>query len=171
MSPQKSRTRAVLANERLRFRDGIHGCRNCIYDRKIYDSVVDLLMKLAEFWYFGHVSKSLVAKSTTAMNTNPECDHALIVCCAVYYRSIIFSSTFLHPLSYVTRRIWQRVHHILSLNNAIDRAPSAEREEGGIIRRKGGEERRVIHSRCIRFGGCKTIPEREGERGEPSQLV
>ena len=26
---------------------GIHGCRNWIYDRKIYDSVVDLLMKLA----------------------------------------------------------------------------------------------------------------------------
>ena len=51
---------------------GIHGCRNCIYDRKIYDSVVDLLMKLAQFWYFGHVSKSLVAKSTTAMNPNPE---------------------------------------------------------------------------------------------------
>ena len=51
-------------------RDGIHGCRNCIYDRKIYDSVVDLLMKLAQFWYFGHVSKSLVAKSTTAMNPN-----------------------------------------------------------------------------------------------------
>ena len=50
---------------------GIHGCRNCIYDRKIYDSVVDLLMKLAQFWYFGHVSKSLVAKSTTAMNPNP----------------------------------------------------------------------------------------------------
>ena len=51
---------------------GIHGCRNCIYDRKIYDSVVDLLMKLAQFWYFGHVSKSLVAKSTTAVNPNPE---------------------------------------------------------------------------------------------------
>ena len=29
-------------------------------------------MKLAQFWYFGHVSKSLVAKSTTAMNPNPE---------------------------------------------------------------------------------------------------
>ena len=28
-------------------------------------------MKLAQFWYFGHVSKSLVAKSTTAMNPNP----------------------------------------------------------------------------------------------------
>ena len=53
-------------------RIGIHGCRNCIYDRKIYDSVVDLLMKLAQFWYFGHVSKSLVSKSTTAMNPNPE---------------------------------------------------------------------------------------------------
>ena len=25
-------------------------------------------MKLTQFWYFGHVSKSLVAKSTTAMN-------------------------------------------------------------------------------------------------------
>ena len=49
----------------------IHGCRNCIYDCKIYDSVVELLMKLAQFWYFGHVSKSLVAKSTTAMNPNP----------------------------------------------------------------------------------------------------
>ena len=24
--------------------DGIHGCRNCIYDRKIYDSVVDILV-------------------------------------------------------------------------------------------------------------------------------
>ena len=72
MSPQKSRTRVVLANERLRFWDRIHGCRNCIYDRKIYDSVVDLLMKLAQFWFFGHVSKSLVAKSTTAMNPNPE---------------------------------------------------------------------------------------------------
>ena len=53
-------------------RVGIHGCRNSIYDRKIYDSVVDLLMKLAQFWYFGHVSKSLVAKSTTAMNPNRE---------------------------------------------------------------------------------------------------
>ena len=53
----------------------IHGCRNCIYDRKIYDSVVDLLMKLAQFWYFGHVSKSLVAKSTTAMNPNPGMDY------------------------------------------------------------------------------------------------
>ena len=41
-------------------RIGIH----CIYDCKIYDSVVDLLMKLAQFWYFGHASKSLVAKST-----------------------------------------------------------------------------------------------------------
>ena len=51
---------------------GIHGCRNWIYDRKIYDSVVELLMKLAQFWYFGHVSKSLVEKSTTAMNPNPE---------------------------------------------------------------------------------------------------
>ena len=51
---------------------GIHGCRNCIYDRKIYNSVVDFLMKLAQFWYFGHVSKSLVAKSTTAMNPNPD---------------------------------------------------------------------------------------------------
>ena len=50
---------------------GIHGCRNCIYDSKIYDSVVDSLMKLAQFWYFGHISKSLVAKSTTAMNPNP----------------------------------------------------------------------------------------------------
>ena len=29
-------------------------------------------MKLAQFWYLGHVSKSLVAKSTTAMNLNPE---------------------------------------------------------------------------------------------------
>ena len=29
-------------------------------------------MKLAQFWYFGHVSKSLVAKSTTAMNPNPD---------------------------------------------------------------------------------------------------
>ena len=28
-------------------------------------------MKLAHFWFFGHVSKSLVAKSTTAMNPNP----------------------------------------------------------------------------------------------------
>ena len=28
-------------------------------------------MKLAQFWYFGHVLKSLVAKSTTAMNPNP----------------------------------------------------------------------------------------------------
>ena len=28
-------------------------------------------MKLAQFWYFGHVSKSLVAKSTPAMNPNP----------------------------------------------------------------------------------------------------
>ena len=53
-------------------RVGIHGCRNCIYDRKIYDSVVELLMKLAQFWYFGYVSKSLVAKSTTAMNPNPD---------------------------------------------------------------------------------------------------
>ena len=50
---------------------GIHGCRNCIYDRKIDDSVVDLFMKLAQFWYYGHVSKSLVSKSTTAMNPNP----------------------------------------------------------------------------------------------------
>ena len=50
---------------------GIHGCGNCIYDGKIYDSVVYLLLKLAQFWYFGHVSKSLVAKSTTAMNPNP----------------------------------------------------------------------------------------------------
>ena len=49
---------------------GIHGCRRCIYYRKIYDSVVDLLLKLAQFWSFGHVSKSLVAKSTTAMNPN-----------------------------------------------------------------------------------------------------
>ena len=57
--------------EEVQFRDGIHGCRNCIYDRKIYDSVVDLLIKLAQFRYFGHVSKSLVAKSTTAMNPNP----------------------------------------------------------------------------------------------------
>ena len=53
-------------------RVGIHGCRNCIYDSKIYDSVVYLLMKLAQFWYFGHVSKSLVAKSTTAVNPNPD---------------------------------------------------------------------------------------------------
>ena len=52
-------------------RGGIHGCRNCINDCKIYDSVVDSLMKLAQFWYFGHISKSLVAKSTTAMNPNP----------------------------------------------------------------------------------------------------
>ena len=29
-------------------------------------------MKLAQFWYFGHVSKSLVAKYTTAMNLNPD---------------------------------------------------------------------------------------------------
>ena len=57
---------------RLSIRVGIHGRGNCIYDRKIYDSVVDLLMKLAQFWYFGHVSKSLVAKSTTAMNPNPD---------------------------------------------------------------------------------------------------
>ena len=63
------------ARRTLQPRVGIHGCRNCIYDRKIYDSVVDLLMKLAQFWYFGHVSKSLVAKSTTAMNPNPGMDY------------------------------------------------------------------------------------------------
>ena len=34
-------------------------------------------MKLAQFWHFGHVSKSLVAKSTTAMNPNPERDGRL----------------------------------------------------------------------------------------------
>ena len=57
----------------MQCRVGIHGCRNCIYDCKIYDSVVDLLMKLlAQFWYFGHVSKSLLAKFTTAMNPNPD---------------------------------------------------------------------------------------------------
>ena len=28
-------------------------------------------MKFAQFWYFVQVSKSLVAKSTTAMNANP----------------------------------------------------------------------------------------------------
>ena len=55
-----------LSKDSLEGRVGIHGCR------KIYDSVVDLSMKLAQFWYFGHVSKSLVAKSTTAMNPNPE---------------------------------------------------------------------------------------------------
>ena len=54
---------------------------NCIYNRKIYDSVVDLLMKLAQFWFFGHVSKSLVAKSTTAMNPNPELQCSLQFSC------------------------------------------------------------------------------------------
>ena len=52
-------------------RIGIHGSRNCIYDRKIYDSVVDLSMKLAQFWYFGHVSKSLVAKSYNSHESQP----------------------------------------------------------------------------------------------------
>ena len=40
------------------------------------DSVVDLLMKLAQFYYFGHVSNSLVAKSTTAVNPNPDQERA-----------------------------------------------------------------------------------------------
>ena len=37
-------------------------------------------MKLAQFWYFGHVSKSLVAKSTTVMNPNPGAEVKWVLC-------------------------------------------------------------------------------------------
>ena len=52
-------------------RFGIHDCRNCIYDRKLCNSVVDLLVKSIQFWKFGQVSKSNSKSITTAMNPNP----------------------------------------------------------------------------------------------------